>query len=43
MLVGTAAPAVITRKAAAAEIVLKFANSNAIDHPLNVRLKEAAR
>ena len=42
MLVGTAAPAVLTRKAAAAEIVLKFANSNAIDHPLNVRLKEAA-
>ena len=41
MLAGTAAPAVITRRAHAAEVVLKFANSNAPNHPLNVRLKEA--
>ena len=40
MLAGTAASA-ITRRAHAAEVVLKFANSNALDHPLNVRLKEA--
>lgn len=41
VLTGIAAPAALTRGAAAAEIVLKFANSNAVDHPLNVRLKEA--
>ena len=35
-------PALITRRATAAETVLKFANSNAVDHPINIRLKEAA-
>jgi TRAP-type transport system periplasmic protein len=43
LLLGTvAAPALLTQRVEAAETVLKFANSNALDHPLNVRLKEAA-
>jgi tripartite ATP-independent transporter DctP family solute receptor len=37
-----AAPALLPMRAEAAKTVLKFANSNAPDHPLNVRLKEAA-
>jgi tripartite ATP-independent transporter DctP family solute receptor len=42
-LLTVAAPALLlSRKAGAAETVLKFANSNAIDHPLNIRLREAS-
>lgn len=37
-----AAPVLIPRRAEAARTVFKFANSNAPDHPLNIRLKEAA-
>jgi len=42
MLGGAAAPALLTTRGEAAKTVFKFANSNAPDHPLNVRLKEAA-
>ena len=42
LLGALAAPALIPTRARAAKTVFKFANSNAPDHPLNVRLKEAA-
>jgi tripartite ATP-independent transporter DctP family solute receptor len=41
-LIGIGMPALLSRRADAAETVLKFANSNASDHPINVRLNEAA-
>jgi tripartite ATP-independent transporter DctP family solute receptor len=42
LLGGLAVPALLPIRAHAAKTVFKFANSNAPDHPLNVRLKEAA-
>jgi TRAP-type transport system periplasmic protein len=40
--IGVGMPALLSRRADAAETVLKFANSNASDHPINIRLSEAA-
>jgi tripartite ATP-independent transporter DctP family solute receptor len=36
-----AAPAILTRRAAAAEFTLKYANNQPLTHPMNVRAKEA--
>jgi tripartite ATP-independent transporter DctP family solute receptor len=41
-LAAIGAAAILPRRAHAAEYVLKFANSNAVDHPLNVRAAQAA-